>query len=485
MSDEIALLPLPPPSRRVFCNRTLNMRSIKAVGFDMDYTLVHYRIERWEQRAYEQAKAKLLELGWPVGDLSFDSRLTEQGLVVDTEEGNLVKANRFGYVKQASHGTRMLDFDEQRRVYGRDTVDLDSARWEFMNTYFSLSRACLFLQAVDLRDEGKLPGDPRYSEIYRTVDAAVDEVHFLGRLKAEIASDPASYVELDPELPLALLDLRHSGKKLLLITNSGWFFTQSMMSYALDRYLPAGSSWRDLFDLVIVSSRKPDFFTHRNPIFEVVGEDGMLRPVAGPLRDGTVYLGGDAHTVETHLGLSGAEILYVGDHIYTDVTVSKTLLRWRTALVLRDLEQEIEALEAFKPSQARLAALMEDKERLEHTACLLRLRLRRTEEGYGPAPEGSPGQVHQRLQAIKARLIALDDEIAPLARAASTLRHPRWGLTMRAGNDKSHLARQIEAHADIYTSRVSNLALCTPFVFLRSPRGSLPHDGGPDGGVSA
>ncbi|MET0283873.1 MAG: 5'-nucleotidase domain-containing protein, partial [Polyangiales bacterium] len=30
-----------PPGRRLFCNRTLNMRSIKAVGFDMDYTLVH------------------------------------------------------------------------------------------------------------------------------------------------------------------------------------------------------------------------------------------------------------------------------------------------------------------------------------------------------------------------------------------------------------------------------------------------------------
>src|SRR5262249_41081363 len=32
--------PLPSPARRVFCNRTLNMRSIRAVGCDMDYTLV-------------------------------------------------------------------------------------------------------------------------------------------------------------------------------------------------------------------------------------------------------------------------------------------------------------------------------------------------------------------------------------------------------------------------------------------------------------
>ena len=47
---------------------------------------------------------------------------------------------------------------------------------------------------------------------------------------------------------------------------------------------------------------------------------------------------------------------------------------------------------------------------------------------------------------------------------------------MRAGNDKSHLARQVERYADIYMSRVSNFLHQTPFVYFRSPRGSLPHD---------
>ncbi len=47
---------------------------------------------------------------------------------------------------------------------------------------------------------------------------------------------------------------------------------------------------------------------------------------------------------------------------------------------------------------------------------------------------------------------------------------------MRAGTDKSHLARQIEASADVYTARVSNFLHYTPFVYLRSDRGSLPHD---------
>ena len=66
--------------------------------------------------------------------------------------------------------------------------------------------------------------------------------------------------------------------------------------------------------------------------------------------------------------------------------------------------------------------------------------------------------------------------LAPLARAAGELRNEAWGPLMRSGNDKSLFARQVERYADVYTSRVSNLLALTPFVYLRSPRGSLPHD---------
>ncbi|MFQ6047596.1 MAG: 5'-nucleotidase domain-containing protein, partial [Gemmatimonadales bacterium] len=69
-----------------------------------------------------------------------------------------------------------------------------------------------------------------------------------------------------------------------------------------------------------------------------------------------------------------------------------------------------------------------------------------------------------------------DEEITPLAVAANELHNERWGLLMRAGNDKSHLARQVERSADIYMSRVSNFLHQTPFAYLRAPRGSLPHD---------
>lgn len=43
---------------------------------------------------------------------------------------------------------------------------------------------------------------------------------------------------------------RQAGKKLLLITNSDYHYTNKMMQFAFDQFLPDGMSWRELFDMV-------------------------------------------------------------------------------------------------------------------------------------------------------------------------------------------------------------------------------------------
>jgi HAD superfamily 5'-nucleotidase-like hydrolase len=155
----------PPPGRGVFCNRTLNLRSIRAVGYDMDYTLVHYQAEAWEQRAYETARRQLLAQGWPLGELRFTPELVIRGLAIDTELGNLVKPNRFGYVKRVFHGTRPLDLPDQRQLYANSIVELGERRFVFLNTLFSLSEGCLYAQLVDLLDQGLLPGVIGYADL--------------------------------------------------------------------------------------------------------------------------------------------------------------------------------------------------------------------------------------------------------------------------------------------------------------------------------
>lgn len=52
--------------KQIFCNRSLNMKNILAVGFDMDYTLAQYKPETFESLAYEGTIRKLVyDLGYP------------------------------------------------------------------------------------------------------------------------------------------------------------------------------------------------------------------------------------------------------------------------------------------------------------------------------------------------------------------------------------------------------------------------------------
>ncbi|MFP5488620.1 MAG: HAD-IG family 5'-nucleotidase [Acidimicrobiia bacterium] len=464
------------PLREVFANRTLNMRSVAAVGYDMDYTLIHSRTDEWEAVAFEQAVAMLERQGWPVAGLTFRPDDHLQGLVIDLETGNLVKATRFGYVIQAHHGTTPLSFDEVRTTYASEYVDLAEPRWQFLNTMFSLSEAALYSQLVDRLDAGELPsatGILDYDDLYLAARGAIDETHAQGALKARIVEDPDRFVELDDGVIETLTDQRAAGKKLLLVTNSEWAYTRAMMAWCFDRAVPGGT-WRDLFDVVVVSAAKPRFFSEDPPSFQVVDEEhGYLAPHRGPYEPGAVYHGGSARLVEASLGLTGNQILYVGDHLFGDVHMSKATLRWRTALIMRELEDELAAAVSFASEEARLRELMADK--IEAEDAVARLRLARIHhEVAGSADEVRATQ--REIDRTIGRLRRLDDQIAPLAQASAALGNPAWGRLMRAGNDKSLFARQVERHADVYTSRVSNLGVRTPFAYFRAARTSLPHD---------
>ena len=455
------------PERGVFINRTLNMRSVEAVGYDMDYTLIHYNVDVWEGAAFDEARDILASQGWPVADLEFDPEQFTIGLVFDLKLGNLVKATRFGYVVRAQHGNELLAFEEQRDVYREDIVELSSSRFKFMNTLFELSRASLFTQLVALHDAQLLTGVRDYFQLYDAIDEALGEAHMAGVLKAKIVADPDRFVDLDPDIVATLLDQRRAGKKLALITNSDWAYTSKMMNYAVGRYCPDAMSWRDLFDVVIVSANKPRFFSGKEPIYRVVDEDeSLLLPHSGSLEPGHVYFGGNAHLVEESLNVSGGQPLYVGDHLFGDVHVTKDVLRWRTALIARELESEIADAIAFDEQQHQLEELMAEKVAIDRRQAQLRLA-----RAYGRG-----GEVSNELSQVTARAIELDEQIAPLARAASGLGNPIWGPLMRAGNDKSLFARQVERYADAYTSRVSNLRYETPYAYMRAARGSLPHD---------
>ncbi|GFZ13823.1 HAD-superfamily hydrolase, subfamily IG, 5'-nucleotidase [Actinidia rufa] len=374
-------------SRGIFCSRTLNLRSISAIGYDMDYTLMHYNVMAWEGRAYDYCMDNLKNMGFPVAGLSFDPDLVIRGLVIDKEKGNLVKADRFGYVKRAMHGTRMLSNQAVSEMYGRELVDLRREnRWEFLNTLFSVSEAVAYMQMVDRLDEGAIApdlGPLDYKGLYKAIYAvgkALFRAHVEGQLKNEIMSKPELFVEPDPELPLALLDQKE----------------------------------------VIVSARKPEFFQMSHPMYEVVTGEGLMRPCF-KARPGGLYSGGSAQMIENSLNIHGDEILYVGDHIYTDVSQSKVHLRWRTALICRELEEEDSALIQSRGHRAALIELINQKDVVGDLFNQLRLALqRRTKARPAQTLAATNMDDHELTESMQKLLIVmqrLDHKIAPMLEA--------------------------------------------------------------------
>jgi hypothetical protein len=127
-------------------------------------------------------------------------------------------------------------------------------------------------------------------------------------------------VELEPDTPATLLDQRNAGKQLVLITNSDFQYTEKMMAYAFDRFLPGGMTWRDLFSMVIVQVRAP-----------------LMRAVAGLwLQNSSTSTGKErnrvSHNATEHLSLMIGFLIERGR--MTELTVSAPLSNRKACLLL-------------------------------------------------------------------------------------------------------------------------------------------------------
>lgn len=67
-----------------------------------DYTLIHYDVNAWEGLVYQYGLESLRQAGCNVDGLTFDPDMVIRGLIIDKENGNLVKVDRFGCVKPIS-----------------------------------------------------------------------------------------------------------------------------------------------------------------------------------------------------------------------------------------------------------------------------------------------------------------------------------------------------------------------------------------------
>lgn len=450
---------------RIFVNRTLNMNSIKLIGFDMDYTLVTYNVPAFEEKAFDIIKRKLIkDFSYPteIESFEFNKDFIIRGLVLDTESGDVLKVNRYGYVRKATHGTKPLTFEELRDKYGVNSIDLTDKRYSIVHTMFSQAEGWMFALLVDYLDS---KGHTNYAKMFEHVKHCLNSAHMEPELKGDVVAHPEKYLLPDKRIVDALIKFKKFGKKLALITNSDYVYSNKVMNQCFGKFLK--TPWQKLFDLIIVASHKPEFFTGRNMFLKVDPETGLLSNFYGQLEWGGIYQGGNAAFIEKCFDIAPSEILYMGDHILGDVVTLKKTIGWRTGLVVQELEQEVPILEKTQKIHKIIAQKMAEKEDLEDTSLDYREKLWLKENAKVN---------RQKWEEIKEKMMKLDEELRNLIDESQAGFNPIWGEVMRTGNEVSRFATLVERYACIYMSSIGCLSYYSPYKYFRSQRRFLAHD---------
>lgn len=490
--------------KHIFCNRSLNMKNIVAVGFDMDYTLAQYKPETFESLAYEGTTRKLVyDLGYPreLLNWSFDWKYMVRGLVLDKKRGNILKMDRHKYVKVAYHGFKELSKEDKVCTYGSTLIRdaFDEPDYALIDTLFSLAEAYLFAQLVDFRDNNpeKFRDCTDYARMYKDVRAAVDLCHRDGTLKQMVAKDPKRYINEDISLVPMLKMLRDSGRSTFLVTNSLWDYTNIVMNFLCSSRTVEGTrkcnfDWLQHFDVVITGSAKPSFFhdDSRANLFEVEPKSGMLlntdngspMPQVGEIspslsvkagnKSCRVFQGGNVGHLHRLLSIeSSSQVLYVGDHIYGDILRSKKVLGWRTMLVVPELEREVELLWKLRDTRKQLRLLRNQRDLIEDKIHHLKWSLK-FDDISGPEKQ----KVSFELDDLEARREQVRLSHQEAQRENHQKFHKVWGQLMKTGYQNSRFAHQVERFACLYTSQVSNLSLYSPDKYYRPSEDFMPHE---------
>ena len=467
-----------PPSKKVFALRNLPLGEIRAIGFDMDYTLARYRSPEIDELAYRKAIRLLVrERAYPLWllDAPYDPDFAVRGLVLDGARGNLLKVDRERQVVRASHGARPMEQAEMDAIYGRRRLDAAAKGFRSIDTLFEIPECALFAFLVEAADGGRVSGKGM-ADIFQDVRWAIDTTHRNGEMKAEILEHRDFFIPKDPQLAPALERLKRAGKKLFLLTNSEWSFTDGVLSHLLDGQDEAYPRWTDFFDLIVASARKPLFYAEGTP----------LAP-AGAHAPAHAFCGGNAGWLEERIGASGQSILYVGDHIYGDIMKSAKTSSWRTLLLIPEMERELGLLESKGPqlrrllqletmrrrSQRHLSILEDQIERNHHHRQLLAPRL---------SPEALDALNHESaaLQAeageLREKVEAQSGEMAGLLRDVEAAYNPHWGPMFREGDAQTRFADQIQQFAWAYTGAISNFYAYDPNGTVFAPLPALPHE---------
>jgi len=334
----------PFPDRSVF-----RFSDYDCIGFDLDNTICRYKIQEIMRLEYKLISEYLVNrYGYDQSlllSLDDDIDFMQKGLIMDIKRGNFIKCSKDGVILRATHGTRPMTRSQLVETYGKDKIwepIVEFKDYLYDNSpeckgvlrsfkdYFDMPAAVACARAIDIEDKS-LEGPPNEYDIWPDVHVALCNMYRReyfstdqGGFFPELKENPSKYIyEASDKLKKWLMSIKEHTYT-FLASGSSVDYASHTAEYVL------GEDWRDYFDFIAFTAKKPHFFnTVDKPFHRLDGHlDGDI-VLPDELQIGGTYSGGNwselRELIKKESGIEQPHCLYVGDHLCQDVATPSTV----------------------------------------------------------------------------------------------------------------------------------------------------------------
>ncbi|XP_054268250.1 5'-nucleotidase domain-containing protein 3-like isoform X2 [Macrosteles quadrilineatus] len=450
-----------PPNvnpRGVFACNELDLEEVNVYGFDYDYTLAVYK-PSMDFLLYNLARETLIsKYKYPRGimELEYKPGFAIRGLHYDIEKGLLMKIDSFLQIQLGTvyRGLSPVTDDEVLRLYKNRIIPLAYVETHGKNAQyvtskmvqladmFSVPEMCLLCNITEYFIQNGIDFHPEI--LFRDVKNSVGSSHPV--MHKLLQEDVSQYIEKNPGITYFFQRLADAGKKLFLVTNSPYKFVNKGMSWMV------GDNWEDFFDVIIVQARKPLFFTDESRPLRIYDKenDSYLWDKVTELKKGVIYFEGTINQLKDMTGWYGSEVLYFGDHPYSDLADVTLEHGWRTGAIINELVHEIETL---------------NDEHFKRTCNWLQMLTQLIEDWQD---SGDPRAVEANHQ--------WEMERDQLRQSMKCVFNKQFGSVFRTYHNPTYFSRRLFRFADIYTSHITNLLQYSVNHTFYPRRGVMPHE---------
>ncbi|XP_054163459.1 5'-nucleotidase domain-containing protein 1-like [Oppia nitens] len=344
---------------------SFDLNAYDVIAIDMDNTLVKYNLKNTLPLIHELLQKYLIEKYNYPEDIrqEFCPKLSQKGLVIDKQNGNVLKLDANFAVMSAKHGFTDLTKQEIDNIYGKVYAEKLTEILELLVTgtlyidfdfavlkdYFTSPAAQVFAKCVDVLDKVNVSSGNEvnywqlWTDIYNGLCFMYERQQFKARSGGwfpELIENPDKYlVKASESVRQMLKNLRQKGKQVLLVTSSNVDFTRHLMKHCY------GNQWIDYFDYVLTYARKPTFFTCDRKFLIVDSDDSIGDAIAvEDLKCGHIYAEGNWADLKTFaakmLSKSQPKCVYIGDSFIDDCIVPEKYVNCHTIGIVEELEAE-------------------------------------------------------------------------------------------------------------------------------------------------